>query len=47
MNYIKEAVDQETYDKVRSALGLEPLTEASQKGAEITEKIRQNVQTTS
>ena len=44
MNYIKEGLDAETYDKVRLVLGLEPMVEAAEKGTKITEKIRQNVQ---
>ena len=40
---LKNKLDLETYDKVRLALGLEPMKSAVVKGAEITNKIRENV----
>ena len=43
MSMLKNNLDPETFDKVRLALGLEPLEEASQKGQMITEKIRENI----
>ena len=41
--YVKEALDEETYDTVRVALGLEPLRTAASKGVAITNKIRNNL----
>lgn len=38
MDVLKERLDPVDYDKVRAALGLEPLLEATQKGQEITDK---------
>ena len=43
MMVLKEKLDSETYDKVRGALGLEPMASASRKGAEISERIKQNL----
>jgi len=43
MNVLKENLDAETYDKVRSALGLEPLQVAASKGREITNSVRKNL----
>ena len=43
MLILKQNLDSETYDKVRFALGLESLTVASAKGAEITENVRNNL----
>jgi hypothetical protein len=43
MMVLKEKLDSETYDRVRGALGLEPMTSASRKGAEISERIKQNL----
>ena len=43
MNILKDNLDMETYDKVRLALGLEPIAIAAQKGREITQKIRNNL----
>jgi len=37
---LKHNLDAVTYDKVRSALGLQPLMEAVESGKKITEKIR-------
>ena len=39
MHYLKESLDQTTYDTVRSCLGLEPLTIATTKGQEQSKKI--------
>tara|TARA_R110001592_G_C12816249_1_gene718544 strand:- start:75 stop:422 length:348 start_codon:yes stop_codon:yes gene_type:complete len=44
MNFLKTKLDLETYDKVRIALGLEPLNDATQKGLAITQKIRENIE---
>jgi hypothetical protein len=44
MNQLKENLDEFTYDKVRSALGLEPLRVAAEKGRKITDKIRGNLE---
>ena len=43
MASLKNNLDESTYDIVRNALGLEPLAEASGKGKEITNSIRQNL----
>tara|TARA_E500000178_G_C16990871_1_gene740738 strand:- start:425 stop:769 length:345 start_codon:yes stop_codon:yes gene_type:complete len=40
MLVLKNKLDKQTYDKVRNALGLEPLTTAVQKGQNITKNIR-------
>ena len=45
MAYIKEGLDVETYNKVRHTLGLEPLEDAVRKGTEVTERIRDNIET--
>ena len=39
MQYLKEELDADTYDKVRVVLGLEPLREATEKGMKQSEKI--------
>jgi len=44
MSSLKKGLSPETYDQVRKALGLEPLTTAVGKGKEISNKIRQNLQ---
>ena len=44
MLILKEKLDPATYDRVRSALGLEPMASASRKGAEISERIKQNLE---
>jgi len=44
MLILKEGLDEETYDKVRKVLGLEPLRQAVTKGKKITENIRKNLQ---
>ena len=43
MLVLKNNLDSVTYDKVRSALGLEPMESAVAKGAKITENIRNNI----
>ena len=44
MATLKTNLDPETFDKVRAALGLEPLQVAAQKGREISQKVRQNLE---
>lgn len=39
----KRLLDNETYDKVRVAFGLQPLQEAIDSGKEISKKVRENV----
>jgi hypothetical protein len=39
MQYLKESLDENTYDKVRMCLGLQPLNEAIQSGMKTSEKI--------
>lgn len=43
MLVLKNNLDVQTYDKVRSALGLEPLLIATEKGKNISKNIRNNV----
>lgn len=43
MAILKEKLSLQAYDEVRLALGLEPLTEAAEKGKKITENIRNNL----
>ena len=43
MAVLKEKLDLETYDRIRNALGLEPLHDAAVKGASITNKVRENI----
>ena len=43
MIQLKQGLDLETYDKVRKCLGLEPLKEASEKGAKISDSVRKNL----
>jgi len=43
MNVLKDKLDMTTYDKVRQALNLEPISIAVEKGKEITQKIRNNL----
>ena len=43
MNTLKEGLDSKTFDKVRCALGLEPLKQAAAKGKEITNNVRKNL----
>ena len=44
MLVLKNKLDESTYDSVRSALGLEPLSIASEKGAQVTNNVRQNLE---
>lgn len=44
MQVLKEKLDIVTYDKVRSALGLEPLAVAAEKGKKIGQKVRTNLE---
>ena len=44
MASLKENLDSITYDIVRSALGLEPLLSATEKGKKISQGIRENVE---
>ena len=43
MTALKNNLDSSTFDKVRLALGLEPLKEAIKKGQKISEKVRENL----
>ena len=43
MARLKEGLDSATFDKVRAALGLEPVGSAASKGAKITQNIRKNL----
>ena len=43
MSTLKTNLSASEYDRVRSVLGLEPLKVASQKGSEITQKIRESI----
>jgi len=45
MLQLKQGLDEETYDKVRLCLGLEPLKKATEKGMQISENIRKNLET--
>ena len=44
MATLKTNLDPETFDKVRAALGLEPLQVAAQKGREISQKVREKLE---
>lgn len=44
MATLKANLDPGTFDKVRAALGLEPLQVAAQKGREISQKVRKNLE---
>jgi len=44
MAYLKEGLDEYSYNVVRQCLGLDSLSEAAQKGSQITQKIREKVQ---
>ena len=46
MLILKQGLDEETYDKVRKCLGLDPLRQAAAAGSKITDKIRKNLQST-
>jgi len=43
MSILKNRLDLETFDKVRAALGLEPVASAASKGAKITQNVRKNL----
>ena len=43
MKYLQQNLDEETFDKVRVALGLQTLNEARQAGHKISEKVLDNV----
>tara|TARA_B100000214_G_C23918562_1_gene604925 strand:- start:731 stop:1075 length:345 start_codon:yes stop_codon:yes gene_type:complete len=43
LNVLKQNLNKKTYDKVRIALGLEPMDVASEKGQKITDKIKSNL----
>jgi hypothetical protein len=43
MLILKNNLDVQTYDKVRNALGLEPLNSAIENGSKITKNIRNNL----
>jgi hypothetical protein len=43
MAVLKENLSSETYDEVRTSLGLEPLAVATKKGEAITESVRTNL----
>ena len=45
MCVLKDKLDLDTYDKVRSALGLEKLASATRKGRDISDKVLKNIQT--
>ena len=42
-NWIPEIMYEESYNKVRNCLGLEPLRLAAEKGLKITESVRNNL----
>tara|TARA_B100001057_G_C22841635_1_gene947317 strand:+ start:1986 stop:2324 length:339 start_codon:yes stop_codon:yes gene_type:complete len=44
MSSLKKKLSPETYDQVREALGLEPLSTAISKGKEISGKVRKNLE---
>ena len=43
MNYLKQGLSPELFDKVRECLGLEPVAAAAKKGSAITDNIRKNI----
>ena len=43
MATLKNNLDSKTFDKVRLALGLEPLSIATKKGQNISQKVRENL----
>ncbi len=45
METLKESLSPEDYDKVRKALGLQPLLVASEQGHEISNKVRETLET--
>ena len=46
MSYLKDRLDEETINKIRTALGLKPLNIAVEEGKKITDKINSNVEKT-
>ena len=44
MIILKKGLDEETYDRVRACLDLQPLREAAAAGKEITSKVRKNLE---
>tara|TARA_A100001011_G_C14287993_1_gene834754 strand:+ start:1835 stop:2185 length:351 start_codon:yes stop_codon:yes gene_type:complete len=44
MLVLKDKLDVQTYDKVRNALGLEPLQVAAEKGLKIGQNVRNNLE---
>jgi hypothetical protein len=43
LSLLKNGLNEQEYDKVRSVLGLEPLRQAAEKGKKITQAVRENV----
>ena len=43
MNTLKEKLSTQEYDRVRAALGLEPLKVATQKGSAISQRVRESI----
>ena len=43
MQVLKDKLDEQTYDKVRNALGLDPLKSAAAAGSQITQNVKDNV----
>jgi len=43
LSYVKDALTEDQYDKVRVSLGLEPLRLAAAKGQKITSNVRENL----
>ncbi len=43
MQILKDNLDEETYDKVRFALGLEKMKDATVKGSKITDLVQSNI----
>ena len=46
MAVLKSRLNAKDFDTVRAALGLEPLAQAAAKGAQITSKVRENLDVT-
>ena len=44
MLILKEGLDEQTYDKVRKCLGLQPLRQAAAAGQKITANVRKNIE---
>ena len=47
LSVLKSKFDVKSYDAIRIALGLEPLQQAAEKGAEISKNVRQNLENNS